>query len=133
MDKIIFSQLLEHIPKRLFKDRASKLDSCNQNQKLSSWEQLICMIFAQLTFCSGLRNIETCSRAMSSKLYHVGLHSDVSKSNLSRANENRPSVIFKTLCESLIKISDSELIKSLDLKESNVDSSKFSSEFCPTQ
>lgn len=62
------------------------------------------MSFAQLTSCSGLRNIETCLRAMSSKLYHRGLHSNISKTSLSRINDTRSSTIFKSLCESLIKI-----------------------------
>jgi hypothetical protein len=104
MDKIIFAQLLEHVPKRSFKKRATKLDNSNGNQKLSSWEQFLCMSFAQLTSCSGLRNIETCLRAMSSKLYHIGLYSDISKTSLSRINDTRSSTIFKSLCESLIKI-----------------------------
>jgi Domain of unknown function (DUF4372) len=60
------------------------------------------MSFAQLTGCSGLRNIETCLRAMSSKLYHIGIHSNISKSSLARANDSRPSIIFKILCEELI-------------------------------
>jgi len=104
MDKIIFAQLLEHVPKHSFKKRANKLDNSNGNQKLSSWEQFLCMSFAQLTSCSGLRNIETCLRAMSSKLYHIGLHSEISKTSLSRINDTRSSAIFKSLCESLIKI-----------------------------
>lgn len=103
MGKIIFSQILESVPRRSFKEKATRLDKCNGNQKLSSWEQFVCMCFAQLTQCSGLRNIETCLRAMSNKLYHVGLQSKASKSNLSRVNDSRPSIIFKKLCESLIK------------------------------
>lgn len=104
MDKIIFAQLLDHVPKHSFKKSADKLDKLNGNQKLSSWEQFLCMSFAQLTSCSGLRNIETCLRAMSGKLYHIGLHSDISKTSLSRINDTRSSIIFKSLCESLIKI-----------------------------
>src|SRR5690606_12176612 len=61
------------------------------------------MSFAQLTNCSGLREIETGLSVMSHKTYHLGLHSGISKSNLSRANNKRPSQIYKSLAELLIK------------------------------
>lgn len=103
MDKIIFLQLLEFIPKRRFKRLAKSQERLKRNDSLSAYEQFICMSFAQLTNCNGLRDIETSFRAMSHKLYHLGLYKNVSKSNLSRANNKRPSVIFKDLADILIK------------------------------
>ncbi len=108
MGKIIFAQLLDHVPRRLFKDQSSRLDNVNGNQKLSPWEQFVCMSFAQITSCDGLRSIETCLKAMSNKVYHLGLHSKVSRSSLARANEKRSSQIFKKLCENLISIAKDE-------------------------
>lgn len=103
MYKVIFSQLLDYAPTRSFRKIVSRLDVDHGNQKLSAWEQFICMSFAQLTHCSGLRDIETCLRGMSNKCYHVGLQTRVSKSTLARMNDSRPSIIFKTFCELLIK------------------------------
>lgn len=47
------------------------------------------MAFAQLTYRESLLDIEGCLRAMEPKFYHMGIHSTVSRNNLSNANENR--------------------------------------------
>ena len=103
MDKIIFAQLLSFIPKRKFKNLAKSQDRQSRSDSLTAHEQFICMVFAQLTDCNGLRDIEIGLKAMSNKVYHLGLTKSVSKSNLSRANNKRPSAIFRSLAELLIK------------------------------
>jgi len=103
MDKIIFAQLLNFIPRRKFKSLAKSKDKLRRSDSLTALEQFICMAFAQLTNCSGLRDIETSLMAMSHKVYHLGLQNSVSKSNLSRVNNKRPSIVFKSLAELLIK------------------------------
>ncbi len=47
------------------------------------------MAFAQITHREGLRDIEACLSAQSSKLYHLGLRAPVHRSTLSDANEAR--------------------------------------------
>ena len=103
MDKAVFRQLLELVPQRSFRRTVARHESKHNNQILSAWEQFICMSFAQLTHCNGLRDIETSFRAMSHKTYHLGVHSNISKSQLSRVNNQRPSIIFSTLAKMLIK------------------------------
>jgi len=103
MEKIVFRQLLEFVPQRSFRRLASEQKVSFDKQGLSAWEQFICMSFAQLTKCSGLRDIEFSFNAMSHKSYHLGLHSGVSKSSLSRAYNKRPSSVFKSLAELLMK------------------------------
>ena len=103
MGKTVFRQILELVPQRSFQRLALEHKTKFDNRGITAWEQFICMSFAQLTECSGLRDIETSLTAMSHKSYHLGLHSSVSKSNLSRANNKRPSLIFKLLAELLIK------------------------------
>lgn len=103
MAQTIFFQLLEFVPKRTFKSLAKHTRGELRAGSISAWEQFICMSFAQLTNCRGLREIEVSFNAMSHKTYHLGIHSGVSRSNLSRANNKRPSAIFKSLAELLIK------------------------------
>lgn len=103
MEKIIFRQLLELIPQRSFRRIAASHESTFRNKKTSAWEQFICMSFAQLTGCNGLRDIQTSFSAMSHKMYHLGIHSNVSRSNLSRVNNQRPSEIFRSLVILLMK------------------------------
>ena len=52
------------------------------------------MAFAQLTYRESLRDIEACLRAMSAKLYHMGIRSAVSRNNLANANNTRDWRIY---------------------------------------
>lgn len=103
MKRIIFRQLLDFIPQRTFRRATSEQKVSYDKQGLSAWEQFICMSFAQLTHCNGLRDVEACFEVMSHKVYHLGVHKSISKSSLSRANNKRPSVAFKLLAELLIR------------------------------
>ena len=49
-------------------------------------DQFLCLGFAQLTFRESLRDIETCLRAIGSKLYHAGFRGKISRSTLADAN-----------------------------------------------
>jgi hypothetical protein len=60
------------------------------------------MAFAQLTYRESLRDIEACLRAQQQKLYHMGIHGTVAKSNLADANELRDWRIYADLAHSLI-------------------------------
>jgi hypothetical protein len=60
------------------------------------------MAFAQLTYRESLRDIETCLRAMESRLYHMGFQSKVSRSTLADANEKRDWRIYADFAQTLI-------------------------------
>ena len=47
------------------------------------------MGFAQMTFRQSLRDIEACLRAKRELGQHMGFHSTITRSSLSRANRNR--------------------------------------------
>ena len=65
-------------------------------------DQYLCMAFAQLTYRESLRDIETCLRSLQSKLYHIGIRSQVSRSTLADANENRDWRIYADFAQLLI-------------------------------
>lgn len=52
------------------------------------------MAFAQLTFRDSLRDIAACLRAQPTKLYHLGIRGNVSRSALADANEDRDWRIY---------------------------------------
>jgi len=54
----------------------------------SRLDQFLCLAFAQLTYRESLRDIETCLRAMHSRLYHMGIRDRVALSTLADANED---------------------------------------------
>jgi transposase len=61
------------------------------------------MAFAQLTYRDGLRDIETCLRAMRSRLYHAGFSGKISRSTLADANEQRDWRIYADIAQALIQ------------------------------
>jgi hypothetical protein len=62
------------------------------------------MAFAQLSYRESLRDIESCMRAMQKKLYHLGIRSQISRSTLADANENRDWRIYADFAQVLISI-----------------------------
>jgi hypothetical protein len=62
------------------------------------------MSFAQYTHRESLRDIEACLQAQSSKLYHMGLRSSISKRTPADANEQRDWRIYADFAQALIKI-----------------------------
>jgi transposase len=60
------------------------------------------MAFAQLTYRESLRDIEACLRAQRSKLYHMGIRSNVSRNTLANANKARDWRIYADFAQSLI-------------------------------
>ena len=62
------------------------------------------MAFAQLTYRESLRDIETCLRAMGSKLYHAGFRGRIARSTLADANEHRDWRIYADFAHVLIAI-----------------------------
>jgi hypothetical protein len=100
----IFVQLMDLAPRYEFNKCVSRWVGKYQAKKFSFWDQFLCMSFAQLTHRESLRDIETCLRATSSKLYHIGIRSKVSRSTLAEANNQRDWRIFADFA--LIMISE---------------------------
>lgn len=98
----IFSQVLDHVPKYEFGKCVERYEGDKHVRKLSCYAQFQIMFFAQLTGRESLRDIETCLRAVGSRLYHAGLRGHVPKSTLADANEKRDWRIFGDFAQLLI-------------------------------
>ena len=61
------------------------------------------MAFAQLTFRESFRDIETCLRLNSEKLYYMGSKGNISRTNLARTNETRDWKIIARFANHLIQ------------------------------
>lgn len=70
---------------------------------------MLCMIFGQLTNRDSLRDLIVAITAHNKKTYHLGLGKRVTRSNLSKANENRNSKIFEEFAYYLIDIAQNKL------------------------
>jgi len=62
------------------------------------------MAFAQLTYRESLRDIEACLRSMPSRLYHMGIRGNISRSTLTYANETRDWRIYADFAQILIGV-----------------------------
>ena len=109
--RIVFSQLMDFIPKSDFEKCVQGYRGNYRTRKFSCYDQFLCMAFAQLTYRESLRDIETCLRAMQSKLYHAGIRGNVSKSTLADANENRNWRIYSDFAFTLIRVARKLYVK----------------------
>jgi len=99
----VFSQLMQQLPWRRFQTFVDRYQGDYKVKTFRCTEHFRVMAFAQLTYRESLRDIEACLRAMEPKLYHMGIHSSVSRNNLSNANENRDWRIYAEFAQVLIQ------------------------------
>ncbi len=100
--RIVFSQLMDFMPIGDFRRCVGRYRGNHRVRTFTCLDQFLCMAFAQLTFRESLRDIETCLRAMQSKLYHVGIRGKASRNTLAKANENRDWRIYADFAQVLI-------------------------------
>jgi transposase len=102
--RIVFSQLMDLLPKHEFDKCVQRYHGNYRVKTFSCFDQYLCITFAQITYRQSLRDIETCLRAMQSKLYHCGIRGRVSRNTLAKANENRDWHIYADFAGILIDI-----------------------------
>jgi len=100
--RYVFSQLTDFLPSRMF-DRCIKHYGGNRWVKhFTCWNQLMCMMFGQLSGRESLRDLLVSISAHKPKFYHLGFGKNVSRSNLAKANEQRNYRIYEELAQALI-------------------------------
>jgi hypothetical protein len=101
--KYVFAQITEFLPKRVFDCIVIRYSGDKHIKHFSCWNQLLCMIFGQLTNRDSLRDLMVAIEAHSSKTYHLGFGKSVSRSNIAKANERRNCKIFEEFAYHLIE------------------------------
>lgn len=66
--KPVFAQVAAYIPQRQFRRIVDKYGGNKGVRALSCWDQLLCMMFAQLTSRDSLRDVIVCLNALKHKL-----------------------------------------------------------------
>ena len=102
--KYVFSQLVEFLPQRVFDRLVTKYNGNKNVRHFTCWNQLLCMIFGQLSSRDSLRDLIIVIEAHQSKSYHLGFGKNVTRSNLAKSNENRNYKIFEDFANHLILI-----------------------------
>ncbi len=100
----VFAQLIEFLPKHVFRKCVLRYKGDYRCRKFSCRDQFLCMAFAQITYRESLRDIESCLRASSSKLFGFGIRGKISRSTLADANELRDHRIYEDFAMHLVTI-----------------------------
>lgn len=94
-DKYVFAQIVQFLDRNHFNYLVCKYQGDRYVKHYSTWNQLLTLIFGQLSRSSSLRDCVLALQAHRSKLYHLGVGKAVTRSNLSKANEQRDYRIFE--------------------------------------
>jgi len=101
--KYVFSQVFEFVSHNDFLKCVNKYHGDYKTKSFSCWNQFLTMSFGQLTHRESLSDTVLCIQANAKKLYHLGIGSAISKSTLSKANENRDWRIYRDFALLLIE------------------------------
>ena len=101
-DKYVFAQLVEFLDCFKFRRIVTKYQGDRYIKSFSCWNQLLVMMFGQLSNREGLRDLIVALEAHWRKLYHLGMGKSVTRSNLSKANELRDYRIFEDFAYHLV-------------------------------
>jgi hypothetical protein len=102
--KYVYTQVTEFLPQRIFDKLVIKYDGNKYIKHFTCWNQLLCMVFGQLTNRDSLRDLLVAINAHSGKSYHLGFGKNITLSNLAKANLNRNSKIFEEFAYHLIAV-----------------------------
>lgn len=101
--KYIFAQLTDFLPRRVF-DRIVENHHGNKHvRSFTCWNQMLCMVFGQLTSRDSMRDLMLSLEAHKSKYFHLGFGQTVTRRNLGKANEKRSYKIFEEFAYILIE------------------------------
>lgn len=107
--KYVFAQIIEFLPQRVFDSFIAKYSGNKYIKHFTCWNQLLCMVFGQLTNRDSLRDLMVAIDAHRKKTYHLGFGKSVSRSNLAKANEVRSHKIFEEFAYHLIDMARTRL------------------------
>jgi len=98
----ILSQILKLVPRHDFEALSNKHHSGRAFRTASRWSQFVTMTIGQLSGRRSLRDLVDNVSAQQQRLYHLG-SAKLSRSNLSRINEDKPYQLYEELFATLLK------------------------------
>ncbi len=101
--KFIFAQLTDFLPRRVFDRIMIKYNGNKHVRTFTCWNQMLRMVFGQLTSGDSMRDLMLSLEAHQSKYYHLGFGASVSRRNFGIANQKRNYKIFVEFAYVLIE------------------------------
>ena len=114
--KYIYSQLTVFLPERVFDRLVLKYNGNKHVRHFSCWNQLLSMVFGQLTGRDSLRDLMISIEPHKPKYYHLGFGKGTSRSNFANANEKRDCRIFEEYAFYLIDLARKSSIVDQDFQ-----------------
>lgn len=122
--KYVFAQVTGFLSAHDFIKCVSKFGGNYQVKHFTCWNQMMCMLFGQLSNRESLSDLVICLQSQRSKWYHLGMGTGISKSNLAYANEKRDWRIFAEYAYLLIAQARRICVSSKDF-ELDIDSNVY--------
>ena len=95
-DKYVFSQLTSNLDRSRFNDIVRKYQGDKYVKHFTCWNQLLALMFGQLSNRESLRDVIVALEAHQSKRYHLGMGREpIAKTTFATANQNRDYRIFE--------------------------------------
>lgn len=94
--------ILKHVPWDMFDRLVIEREADFNVRRLTTKDQLVALLYGQLSGASSLREIVVGLESHEARLYHVGAHA-VQRSTLSDANRLRPAEVFTDLFAEMVR------------------------------
>lgn len=101
-EKYVFAQLISFLNEYKFRRIVNKYQGNRYIKHFTCWNQLLALMFGQLSNRESLRDLIVALDAHHPKCYHLGMGRNVSRSSLARANQDRDYHIFEEYAYYLI-------------------------------
>ncbi len=101
-DKFVFAQLVSFLNRSKFNRIVARYDGDKYVKHFTCWNQLLALMFGQLSNRESLRDLVVALDAHHAKCYHLGMGKNISKTSLARANQDRDYRIFEEFAYFLV-------------------------------
>ena len=119
-DKYVFAQLASFLDRNKFNYIVRKYDGDKYVKHFTCWNQLLALMFGQLSNRESLRDLIVVLDAHHSQSYHLGMDKNVSKSSLARANQDRDYHIFEDYAYYLVNEARQKRVSNMFNLDGNV-------------
>ena len=103
-DRYVFAQLTAFLNRTQFNNYVCKYDGNRYVKQFTCWNQMLAMMFGQLSNRESLRDLIAAFEAHHAKLYHLGLGlNPITKATLAYANQHRDYRIFEDFAFYMMK------------------------------
>lgn len=96
-----FSELLKALPRNLFDSLVEEYGTDRHSKGFRSWDQLVAMMYGQLSGSRSLRELEVAFNSHTTSHYHLSTR-EVKRSTLADANAKRDERLYARLSERLL-------------------------------